>query len=187
MTEDIQKAVSVLKKGGVVLYPTDTIWGIGCDASNEKAVARVYEIKKRNEAKSLIALVDTEIRLERTLDLVPDVAWDLIEFTNKPITIVYDNPVGIASNAIHSDNSMGIRIVNDVFCKKLIHQLNKPIISTSANVSGQKQPSHFSEISDEIKNKVDYIVNWRQNETEVKQSSTIIKLDNTGLIKILRK
>ena len=187
MREEIQKTVAILKAGGVILYPTDTIWGLGCDASNATAVKKVYDIKKRNEAKSLIALVDSEVRLERTIEEVPEVAWDLIEFTEKPLTIIYDNPIGIAKNAINKDKSLGIRIVNDKFCKELIRNLNNPIISTSANISGTPQANCFAEISEEIKNSVDHIVNLRQEELQQKQSSMIIKLDASGLINIIRK
>ena len=187
MREEIHKAVEVLKSGGIILYPTDTIWGIGCDATNATAVKKVYQIKKRNEAKSLIALVDSEVRLERTVEEVPFVAWDLIEFSNKPLTIIYDNPIGIAANAVNKDNSLGIRIVKDKFCKEIIRMLNKPIISTSANISGEKQANSFSEISAEIKNSVDHIVNLRQDELNLNQSSMIIKLDASGLINIIRK
>ena len=187
MREEIQKAVDVLKAGGVILYPTDTIWGIGCDASNAAAVKKVYEIKKRSEAKSLIALVDSEVRLERTVEEVPFVAWDLIEFSEKPVTIIYDKPIGVAKNAVNKDNSLGIRIVRDKFCKELVRQLNSPIISTSANISGESQANSYSEISTEIKNSVDHIVNLRQEELNLNQSSMIIKLDASGLINIIRK
>ena len=187
MREEILKAVAVLKEGGIILYPTDTIWGIGCDASNELAIKKIYEIKKRSEAKSLIALVESETRLERTVEEVPEVAWDLIEFTEKPLTIIYDNPIGIASNAINKDKSLGIRVVKDKFCKEIIRNLNKPLISTSANMSGDKQANCFTEISEEIKKSVDHIVNLRQDEPEQKQSSMIIKLDASGLINIIRK
>ena len=187
MREEIQKAVDVLKAGGVILYPTDTIWGIGCDATNEEAVKRVFDIKKRSDSKSLIALVDSDVRLERTVEEVPVMAWDLIDFSEKPVTIIYDKPVGIAASAVNADNSLGIRVVKDKFCKELIRSLNQPIISTSANISGEKQANCFAEICEDIKNSVDHIVNLRRNESEQKQSSMIIKLDNTGLIKIIRK
>ena len=187
MQEEIQKAVEVLKAGGIILYPTDTIWGIGCDASNAAAVKKIYEIKKRNEAKSLIALGDSEVRLERTVEEVPFVAWDLIEFSEKPLTIIYDNPIGIAVNAVNKDNSLGIRIVRDKFCKEIVRQLNNPIISTSANISGESQANSYSEICTEIKNSVDHIVNLRQSDQNLNESSMIIKLDASGLINIIRK
>ena len=187
MKEEIHKASKVLKDGGIILYPTDTIWGIGCDATNEEAVNRVYELKKRINSKSLIVLVDNDIRLERTVKHVPEVAWELMEYSEKPITIIYNNPLGIAKSAVNTDGSIGIRMVTDAFCENLITTLNKPIISTSANISGEKQAGCFKEISEEIKNSVDHIVNLRQDESEPKQSSTIIKLDPSGLIKIIRK
>ncbi len=187
MREEILKAVAILKEGGVLLYPTDTIWGIGCDASNEAAVKKVYDIKKRSEAKSLIALVDSEVRLERTVEEVPEVAWDLIEFTERPLTIIYVNPIGIAKNAINKDKSLGIRVTKDKFCREVIRNLNKAIISTSANISGEKQANSFAEISEEIKNSVDHIVNLRREEHNENQSSMIIKLDASGLINIIRK
>ena len=187
MREEIQKAVEVLKAGGIILYPTDTIWGIGCDATNEKAIKQVFDIKKRSDSKSLIALVDSDIRLERTVEEVPVMAWDLIDFSEKPLTIIYDKPIGIAPSAVNNDNSLGIRVVKDPFCKELIRNLNNPIISTSANISGEKQANCFEEITEDIKNSVDHIVNLHREELEQKQSSMIIKLDNTGLIKIIRK
>tara|TARA_B110000977_G_scaffold122518_1_gene157388 strand:- start:10 stop:573 length:564 start_codon:yes stop_codon:yes gene_type:complete len=187
MNEEILKAVEVLMAGGVILYPTDTIWGIGCDATNTEAVKKVYAIKKRHEAKSLIVLVDSDIRLERTIEEVPEVAWDLIEYSEKPVTIIYDKPIGIAANAVHKDKSLGIRIVKDKFCKELIRRLNKPIVSTSANISGEEQATNFSEINDEIKKAVDHIVNFRHDELNLNQSSMVIKLDASGLINIIRK
>jgi len=187
MKEEINKASKILKDGGIILYPTDTLWGIGCDATNEEAVKRIYKLKKRSGSKSLLVLVDHDIRLERTVEEVPEVAWNLMEYSEKPLTIIYNNPIGIAKSVINTDGSLGIRVVKDTFCKKLISTLNKPITSTSANISGEKQASCFVEISDEIKNSVDHIVNLRQDEIEPKQSSTIIKLDPSGLIKIIRK
>ena len=187
MQDQINAATEILKRGGLILYPTDTIWGIGCDATNEEAVKRIYKLKKRSDSKSLIVLVDNDVRLQRTVDEVPKVAWDIMDYSNKPVTIIYDNPKGIAKSAVNNDDSLGIRVVKDTFCKKLISKLNKPIISTSANISGEKQANCFAEISQEIKNSVDHIVNLRQDESEPKQSSTIIKLDPSGLIKIIRE
>ena len=187
MKDQIDTATEILIQGGIILYPTDTIWGIGCDATNEEAVKRIYKLKKRSNSKSLIVLVDNHVRLERTVEAVPEVAWNIIDYSKKPVTIIYDNPKGIAKSAVNKDNSLGIRLVKDEFCKKLINKLNKPIISTSANISGEKQANCFAEISQEIKNSVDHIVNLRQDESEPKQSSTIIKLDPSGLIKIIRE
>ena len=187
MQDQINAATEILSEGGLILYPTDTIWGIGCDATNEEAVKRIYKLKKRSDSKSLIVLVENDIRLKRTVEEVPEVAWDIMDYSKKPVTIIYDNPKGIAKSAVNKDNSLGIRVVNDAFCKKLISKLNKPIISTSANISGEEQAKCFAEISQEIKNSVDHIVNLRQDESEPKQSSTIIKLDPSGLIKIIRE
>ena len=187
MKEEINKATEILKQGGIILYPTDTIWGIGCDATNEEAVKRIYKLKKRSDSKSLIVLVDNDVRLQRTVEEVPKVAWDIMDYSKKPVTIIYDNPKGIAKSAINKNHSIGIRVVKDTFCKKLISKLNKPIISTSANISGEKQANCFAEISQEIKNSIDHIVNLRHDETEPKQSSTIIKLNPSGLIKIIRE
>jgi len=187
MREEIEKAVEVLKSGGIILYPTDTIWGIGCDATNEEAVQKVYQIKRRCEAKSLIVLVDSDMRLERTIEEVPVVAWDLIDFTEKPLTIIFDKPKGIAPSAVNEDNSIGIRITKDTFCQELIRKINAPLISTSANISGSKQANSFDKIDAEIRNSVDHIVNLRQDDKSMNQSSMIIKLDNSGLIKIIRE
>ena len=187
MQDQINAATEILSEGGLILYPTDTIWGIGCDATNEEAVKRIYKLKKRSDSKSLIVLVDNDVRLQRTVEEVPEVAWKIMDYSKKPVTIIYNNPKGIAKSAVNNDDSLGIRVVKDAFCKKLISKLNKPIISTSANISGEEQANCFAEISKEIKNSVDHIVNLRQDESEPKQSSTIIKLDPSGLIKIIRE
>ena len=163
MQNQINVATEILKQGGLILYPTDTIWGIGCDATNEEAVKRIYELKKRSDSKSLIVLVDNDVRLQRTVEEVPEVAWDIMDYSKKPVTIIYNNPKGIAKSAVNNDDSLGIRVVKDAFCKKLISKLNKPIISTSANISVEKQANCFAEISQEIKNSVDHIVNLRQD------------------------
>ena len=185
--DEINRTVDTLKSGGVILYPTDTVWGIGCDATNKEAVEKIYKIKQRTESKSLIVLVDSEQRLNRYVREVSALAWDLIEFSERPLTIIYSDPIGLASNVIAEDGSVGMRITKDEFCKQLIFKFGKPIISTSANVSGQTTPRNFNEISKHILSEVDYIVNLRQNETSHSQSSTIIKLGLTGEIKIIRK
>lgn len=187
MEEEIKKALEVLKEGGTILYPTDTVWGIGCDATNKDAVAKVYKIKEREESKSLIVLLDNEQKLNKYLNDVPGVAWDLIEFTEKPLTIIYPGARGLAPNAIAEDGSVGIRITKDEFCKKLIYKFNKPIISTSANISGKPTPRNFSEIPDAIKKGVDYVVNYRQHEKNNPPPSTIIQLQMNGEFKIIRK
>lgn len=187
MENDIQKCLEVLRKGGIILYPTDTIWGIGCDAKNEKAVQRIYEIKKRIDSKSLIILVDHENQLNKYVRDVPAVAWDLIELSEKPLTIIYDDGGSLAPNVLAEDGSVAIRVCKDEFCKKLIYKFGKPIVSTSANISGEPSPNNFSEISSEIKIAVDYIVTWRQHENKKSQPSKIVKLKNNGEIKIIRK
>src|SRR4051812_10778820 len=169
MEEDLQKALEVLHSGGVILYPTDTVWGLGCDATNEEAVLKLFEIKVRNEAKSLIVLVADEQQLLRTVKDIPEVAWDLIQNTERPLTIVYDNVTGLAPSVKAADGSAGIRIVKDEFCQKLIKKFGKPLVSTSANISGEPTPANFAEITEKLKKQVDYIVQWRQNEKQKSQ------------------
>lgn len=187
MQQEIKKALEVLHKGGVILYPTDTIWGIGCDATNEKAVERIYKIKNREDAKSMLLLIDLPQRIPSYVDEVPEVAWDLIDYTTKPLTIIYSGAKNLAKNVVAEDGSIGIRVAQDEFCQKLIARLKKPIVSTSANISGKPSPQSFDNISDEIKDAVDYIVDWRQNETKNPSPSSIIKLGLSGEIEILRK
>lgn len=184
---DINKAVEIIKREGTILYPTDTIWGIGCDATNEKAVKKIYDIKKRSEAKSLIILVSDLTMLEKYVDEVPSVAYELIEYSEKPLTIIYDKGVYLAENTLADDGSIGIRVTNDEFCKTLIQKLRKPIVSTSANISGEAAPSRFDDISEEIKSSVDYVVEYRQDDFSTSAPSTIIKLKNSGEIQIIRK
>lgn len=187
MYNDIQKAIEVLKNGGVVLYPTDTIWGIGCDATNPKAVQRIYEIKQREDTKSMLVLMENPALLERYVDEVPEVAWDLVEITTTPLTVIYPNAKNLAKNLIAADGSIGIRFTKEEFTSKLLQRFRRPIVSTSANVSGEKSPAFFDEISDKIKSKVDYIVEYRQDDTTVSQPSSIIKLGIGGRIDIIRR
>jgi len=187
MQEEITKALAILKSGGLVLYPTDTIWGIGCDATNPEAVKKIYQLKQREESKSMLVLVDNADRILRHVRNVPDVAWQLIDVNDKPMTIIYPGACNLAQNLINHDGTIGIRIVQDEFCQKLISRLNKPLVSTSANISGQPAPAIFDEISDEIKKGVDYIVNWRQDETSEAQPSSIIKVSIRDEIEIIRK
>ena len=186
MKEDIQNCLNTLREGGIILYPTDTVWGIGCDASNPQAIQKIYDLKGRTSSKALITLVGSEVMLERTVINMPEIAWDLIESANKPLTLIYDEVKGIAPNAIAEDGSCGIRLSKDTFCQQLIQRLGKPIISTSANVSGEETPKDFKSISDTILKGVDFVVNYRQNETISQKSSNIIKLKNNGEIKIIR-
>lgn len=187
MKEEIDKALEVLKNGGVILYPTDTVWGLGCDATNADAVQRIYDIKQRSDSKSMIILLENEARLNRYIKEVPDLAWDLIELSEEPLTIVYPGATQLAPNAIANDGTVAIRITRDEFCSQLIRKFNKPIVSTSANLSGEATPYLFRDISTEIKSKVDYIVNLRQNDQQKRKASTIIKLQLNGEITILRK
>ncbi len=184
--KDIEGAINVLFNGGTILYPTDTVWGIGCDATNEKAVERVYEIKKREDKEGMLVLLDSPGRLDRYVE-IPDVARDLIEIADKPLTIIYPGAKNLAANLIAGDGSVGIRIVKDSFCIKLIQQLKKPVVSTSANVSGEKSPRIFSEISREIINSVDYVVKHRQDDLKKAKPSGIIKLGLNGEVKVIRE
>lgn len=176
-----------MREGGVILYPTDTIWGIGCDATNEEAVRRVYEIKQRADSKAMLVLVDSPVKVDFYVQDVPDIAWDLIEVADKPMTIIYSGARNLASNLLAEDGSVGIRVTNEAFSKRLCQQFRKAIVSTSANVSGQPSPLCFSEISEEIKAAVDYVVNVRQEETQLPSPSSIIKLGARGEIQIIRK
>jgi L-threonylcarbamoyladenylate synthase len=187
MQQEITKALEILKSGGTILYPTDTIWGIGCDATNEEAVKKVFDIKGRTQSKSLIILIDNEAKLNRYLKDIPALAYDLIDFTEKPLTIVYSDAKNLAKNVINEDGTIGIRIIKDEFCKKLIEKFGKPIVSTSANISGEPSPASFKEINPIILSQVDYIVNLRQHETSKNQASSIIKLSMDGQVKVIRK
>ena len=187
MTNEINKAIEILKVGGVILYPTDTIWGIGCDATNENAVAKIYEIKKRNDAKSMIILLDNLNKIYSYSDAVPDIALDIIEMANNPTTVIFSEAKNLAKNLINKDGSIAIRVAQDEFCKKLIQRFKKPIVSTSANVSGEFSPQNFSEISEEIKNNVDFITNLFHNKKEKNKPSGIIKVGKNNEISIIRE
>lgn len=184
--EDIRGAIKVLKAGGIILYPTDTIWGLGCDATNEAAVRKIFELKRRSDSKSMLVLTDDIAKVERVVDEVPDVAYDLVECSDKPLTIIYDGAKNLAPNLIAEDGSVGIRITQEAFSKKLCQEFRIPIVSTSANISGEPSPQNFSEISEEIKNGVDFIVSYRQNDVAKSSPSSIIKLSKGGIVKIIR-
>ena len=186
MTDDLRKACEVLERGGLILYPTDTIWGIGCDATNEDAVRRVYELKRRSDSKAMLVLLDSAAKLDRYVDEVPDIAWSLIEVADKPLTIIYSGAKNLAKNLIAENGSLGIRITGETFSHKLCEQFRRPIVSTSANVSGEPSPSVFAEISDVIKSGVDYIVGYRQDDKQAARPSSIIKLEAGGVFKIIR-
>jgi L-threonylcarbamoyladenylate synthase len=187
MEEDIKKALEVLNSGGLILYPTDTIWGIGCDATNEEAVHRVYELKRRVDSKALITLLDIPVKLDYYIEDVPSIAWDLIELSEKPLTIIYDNARNIASNLLAEDGSLAIRITKERFSQELCKRFRKALVSTSANISGEPAPANFSEISEDIKQGVNYSVKYRQDDTSKSKASSIIKLGKTGEIKIIRE
>lgn len=176
-----------MREGGVILYPTDTVWGIGCDATNEDAVRRVYEIKQRQDSKAMLVLVDSSVKVDFYVRDVPEVAWDLIDLADKPLTIIYSGARNLAANLLAEDGSVGVRVTNEEFSKRLCQQFRKAIVSTSANISGQPSPKNFSEISEEVKSAVDYIVGYRQEEMSNPKPSSIIKLGKGGVIKIIRE
>lgn len=185
--EDIRRAVEVMKKGGVILYPTDTVWGIGCDATNPEAVARVYAIKHRDDSKAMICLVDSDCRMQRYVRNVPDVAWDILDLATKPTTIILDNAVNLAPNLIAEDGSIAMRITSEPFSKELCYRFQKPIVSTSANISGEETAQNYRDISEEILSAVDYVCETRRNEHKPHTPSSIIKLTEDSTVTIIRK
>jgi len=187
MHDDIKKALEVLKNGGIILYPTDTIWGIGCDATNEKAVDRIYKIKKREDSKSMLVLMENPALLERYVTEVPEIAWDLVEVATTPLTVIYPGAKNLANNLVSADGSIGIRFTKEAFTMQLLQRFRRPLVSTSANISGEKSPAFFDEISEETKTQVDYVVEYRQDENIPAQPSSIIKLGPGGQIEIIRK
>ena len=187
MHDDLKKALEILKDGGVILYPTDTVWGIGCDATNAEAVQKIYEIKKREDSKSMLVLMENPALLGRYVDEVPEVAWDSVEISSTPLTVIYPNAKNLAKNLIAEDGSVGVRFTKEKFTSQLLQRLRKPLVSTSANISGEKSPAIFDEISEEIKNAVDYVVEYRQDDISLAKPSSIIKLGSGGRIDILRK
>lgn len=187
MNEEIKQAIEVLNRGGVILYPTDTIWGIGCDATNAEAVKRVYEIKRRTDSKAMLVLIDSPAKLNYYVKDVPPIAWDLMELTTKPLTIIYDGARNLAENLIAEDGSVGIRVTDEDFSRQLCFRFRKAIVSTSANISGEPAPKNFVDISDDIKRQVDYIVGYRQKEKGTGKASSIIKLGIGGQVKVIRE
>lgn len=186
MEAQIQKALEVLKSGKTILYPTDTVWGIGCDATNALAVQQIYTLKKRDERKALVCLVADFNMLENYVSSVPKEVFKILKHRKNPTTVIYNNPQKIAPNLIAENNTLALRICQDEFCQKLIKRLGKPIVSSSANISGTPTPQAFEQIQDEIKESVDYIVNLRQQKTETAKPSTIIKVDSKGHAKTIR-
>lgn len=186
MTEEIQKAYDVIKDGGIILYPTDTVWGIGCDATNPEAVAKIFALKKRAETQSMIVLMNGEKMIYNVFKEIPEAAWQILDLSEKPTTLILDNPRNVAPNLINADKSLGMRIVKEPFCFKLMERMKKPLVSTSANISGQPTPMSFKEINPEIIKGVDYVVNLHREKVGGKPSA-IIKLTNDSQVKILRK
>ena len=185
--QDIKNAIEAMRKGGVILYPTDTVWGIGCDATNAEAVKRVYEIKQRDDSKALICLVDSDARLQRYVRNVPDVAWQLIDCVEKPTTLILDGAVNLAPNLIAEDGSIGIRITKEDFSHELCFRFQKAIVSTSANISGEPAAQNYRDIDPRILEQVDYVCWTRRQEHQPHQPSSIIKLSSDGQVVIIRK
>lgn len=188
-TEDINaevhNAFEVIKNGGIILYPTDTVWGIGCDATNAEAVKKIYELKRREETKSMIVLMNAEKMMYSVFKDIPEVAWQIMDLSEKPTTLILDNPRNVAPNLIAPDKTLGVRMVKEPFCYKLMERMKKPLVSTSANISGMPTPNSFKEISHHILDGVDYIVNLQHNKVAAKPS-TIIKLGNDLQVKVIR-
>jgi len=185
--EDIRECLTVLRNGGVILYPTDTIWGLGCDAANPAAVEKIFNIKSRASGKSLLILVDGEAMLERYVTEVPEIAWELTGVSDNPLTIIYPGGKNLAPGVCSEDGSIGIRICRDEFCQELIRRFRKPIVSTSANASGKPSPSNFSEIDKPVTEAADYVVKYRQDDRRKISSSPVIKLGADGTINIIRR
>lgn len=184
---EIIKAIVTLKAGGLILTPTDTIWGISCDATNEEAVKKVFSLKQREESKSLIVLIANDAMLNRTIKQVPAIAWDLIDVSEKPTTLVLDSARNLAPNVIAQDGSVGVRMLNEGFCYELVKRFGKPIVSTSPNISGSPTPSQFDQISNDILTQVDYVVNLPAEKNKKAKPSSIIKVSTNGEVKIIRE
>jgi len=184
--DDIRNALSVLNQGGIILYPTDTVWGIGCDATNYQAVDKIYRLKHRIESKSLIILLSSFENLATYVRNIPDITYDLLRSIENPVTVIYSNAWNLAPNVIAGDGTIGIRIIKERFCNELIKRFGRPIVSTSANISGEPTPSTFSQVSEDIRKGVDYCVNFRQNVFTQSKPSTIIRLFENGEYKMIR-
>lgn len=183
--EAINIAVAELKKGNTIIYPTDTIYGIGCDATNHDAVEKIYALKQRDSSKSLIVLVDSFQMLESIIEEVPDMAWEVLKVNKKPLTIIYDRPKNVSENVVAADNTLAVRVTNDPLCRSMIRKLRKPIVSTSANLSGEPSPIHFDDISDALKSRIDHIMDLPLVHKDIKPSA-IMKIASNGEIKIIR-
>ena len=185
--EDLEKAVRVMRDGGVILYPTDTIWGLGCDASNQDAVKRIFSIKQRSDSKSMLVLIDSDAKLNYYVEEIPDVAYDLMDLSEKPLTIIYDGARRLAPQLIAEDGSVGIRVTKEAFSRDLCARMRGAVVSTSANISGQPSPANYAEISKEIIDAVDYVVEYRRDDQSKAKPSGIIKLGRGGLVKVIRE
>jgi L-threonylcarbamoyladenylate synthase len=187
LKEEVNKALKVVQDGGIILYPTDTIWGIGCDATNTEAVKKIFALKQREESKSMIILLDIDNKLQSYVSEVPDIAYDLIEYAENPLTLVMPGAKNISPALIAADGSVGIRVTSHPFCQQLIQRLRKPLVSTSANISGQPSPEYFSKISQDIIDGVDYVVDIDQHSTEIRKPSTIMRLEPNGSFQFIRR
>jgi L-threonylcarbamoyladenylate synthase len=187
LRDEVAKALKVVQDGGIILYPTDTIWGIGCDASNTDAVKKIYALKQRDEAKSMIILLDSDNKLESYIKEVPSIAYDLIDYAESPLTLIMPGAKNVSPALIAADGSLGVRIVKHQFCEQLIQRLRKPLVSTSANISGKPSPQYFSLIDQEIMDGVDYVVDLEQHDKEIKQPSTIMRLEPDGRFEFIRR
>lgn len=183
---DLKEAVRVMRDGGIILYPTDTVWGIGCDARNAEAVKKIYELKQREDSKSMLVLVSSEGMLQRTVKEVPEIAWQLIDAAVNPMTIIYDEAIGVAQNLKAEDGSLGIRLTGEKFSRMLCERMRGPVVSTSANVSGKPTPHNFHEISKEILDGVDYVCKFRRDERGSAKPSNIIKITRGNIVKVIR-
>ncbi|AMR31749.1 translation factor Sua5 [Mucilaginibacter sp. PAMC 26640] len=187
LKDEVNKALKVIQEGGIILYPTDTIWGIGCDATNTEAVKKIFALKQREESKSMIILIDTDNKLQSYITEVPEIAYQLIEYAENPLTLVMPGARNISPSLIAEDGSVGVRVSSHPFCQQLIQRLRKPIVSTSANISGHPSPEYFGKIEQEIIDGVDYVVDIDQYSTEVKKPSTIMRLDPNGSFEFIRR
>ncbi len=187
LREEVTKALKVIQEGGIILYPTDTIWGIGCDATNTEAIVKIQRLKQRDEAKSMIILLDSDNKLESYISEVPSIAYDLIEYAENPLTLIMPGAKNVSAALISADGSLGVRIVKHDFCQQLIQRLRKPLVSTSANISGKPSPQNFGQIDQEIIDGVDYVVNLEQYDTELKRPSTIMRLQPDGRFEFIRR
>jgi L-threonylcarbamoyladenylate synthase len=187
LKDEVNKALKIIQDGGIILYPTDTIWGIGCDATNTEAVKKIYHLKQREESKSMIILLDVDNKLQSYVSEVPDIAYELIEYAENPLTIVMPGAKNVSPALIANDGSIGVRVTKHPFCQQLIQRLRKPLVSTSANISGQPSPEYFSKINPDIIEGVDYVVDLEQHSTEIKRPSTIMRLAPNGGFEFIRR